>query len=128
MKFTKSLLSIILLSTLLLVSCNQDLIEMNENPNGVDPNTAHPNVLISTVMTGIATNSTSRGYSSTTGNAVQYTQRDGWSSNRYYWETESVWGTYYGLLRTNKQANERAVKMGLEFHEGVTLVLRAMLF
>ncbi len=128
MKFTKSLLSIFLLSALLLVSCNQDLIEMNENPNGVDPNTAHPNVLISTVMVGIATNTTSRGYASTTGNAVQYTQRDGWSDNRYYWGTESVWGAYYSLLRTNKLANERAVEMGLEFHEGVTLVLRAMLF
>jgi len=128
MKFTKSFLSIFLLSALLLLSCNKDLIEINENPNGVDPNTAHPNVLISTVMTGIATSSTSRGFSGTTGNAVQYTQRDSWSDNKYDWGTESVWGTYYGLLRTNKLANERAVEMGLEFHEGVTLVLRAMLF
>jgi hypothetical protein len=128
MKFTKSLLSIFLLSTLILISCNQDLIEVNENPNGVDPNTAHPNVLISTVMTGIATTTTNKGYSGITGVSVQYIQRDAWSSNRYYWENEGLWGAYYNLLRTNKLANERAVEMGLEFHEGVTLVLRAMLF
>jgi len=128
MKFTKSFLSIFLLSALLLLSCNKDLIEINENPNGVDPNTAHPNLLISTVMTGIATSTAEKGYASTTGNAAQYTQRDSWSDNNYYWGNEGTWGAYYGLLRTNKLANERAVELGLEFHEGVTLVLRAMLF
>jgi hypothetical protein len=128
MKFTKNFLSIFLLFSLLLFSCNKDLIEINENPNGVDPSTSHPNLLISTVMSGIATSSTDRGYAGVTGNAVQYTQRDSWSDNNYYWSTESVWSTYYGLLRTNKLANERAVELGLEFHEGVTLVLRAMLF
>lgn len=128
MKFTKSFLSIFLLSALLLLSCNKDLTEINDNPNGVDPNTAHPNVLISTVMSGLATSTTNRGFAGITGVSAQLTQRDAWSSNKYYWGNEGVWGTYYNLLRTNKLANERAVEMGLEFHEGVTLVLRAMLF
>ena len=128
MKFTKSSLSIFLLFSLLLFSCNENLIELNENPNGVDPNTAHPNLLISTVMTSLASSTVNRGYAGTTGVGIQYTQRDAWSSNRYYWGTEGVWGAYYNILRTNKLAHDRAVEMGLEFHEGVTLVLRAMLF
>ncbi|RLD78877.1 MAG: SusD/RagB family nutrient-binding outer membrane lipoprotein [Bacteroidetes bacterium] len=128
MKFTNYFLSIFLLFSLLLLSCNKDLTEINENPNGVDPNTAHPNMLISTVMTGIATSSTSRGYASDTGAGAQYVQKDSWSANRYDWSGSSIWSTNYNLLRTNKLANERAVELELEFHEGVTLVLRAMLF
>ena len=41
---------------------------------------------------------------------------------------EKDWDSYYSMLRTNKLAYERAVEEGLEFHQGVTLVLRAMIF
>ena len=128
MKFIKNFFSILLFIPFALVSCDGGLTEVNENPNGVVPSESHPNLLISTVMTGLATSSTSRGYAEDTGNGAQYTQRDSWSDNKYDWGTGSIWNTNYSLLRTNKLANDRAVELGLKFHEGVTLVLRSMLF
>lgn len=124
----KNFFSIFFLLSLLMVSCTEDLVEINENPNGVDPSSAHPNLLMSTVMAGLATSSTDRGYAGDTGNAAQYTQRDSWSDNNYDWGESSLWSTNYNLLRTNKLANERAVELGLNFHEGVTLILKSMLF
>lgn len=118
----------LLVPLLLVVSCDNNLAEINENPNGIEPGLADPNLLISTVMTGLATSTTSRGYGNDTGNAAQFTQRDSWSSNRYDWEVGSIWSTNYSLLRTNKAAHDRAVELGLTFHEGVTLVLKSMLF
>lgn len=113
---------------LIIVSCDDGLVEVNENPNGVEPSVVDPNLLISSVMTGLATSTTSRGYSGDTGAASQYIQKDSWSSNRYDWETGSIWSSNYDLLRTNKVAYDRAVELGLPFHEGVTLILKSMLF
>ena len=129
MNFIKNFFKVLLIIIpFALASCSNGLAEVNENPNGVVPSQSHPNLLISTVMTGIATSTTNRGYASDTGNGAQYTQRDSWSDNKYYWQTGNIWSTNYNLLRTNKLANDRAVELGLKFHEGVTLVLRAMLF
>ncbi|WP_405607982.1 SusD/RagB family nutrient-binding outer membrane lipoprotein [Polaribacter sp. Asnod1-A03] len=127
MKFIKNI-AILLLTTLFVVSCDSNLVEINENPNGIEPNLADPNLLMSTVMTGLATSTTSRGYAGDTGNASQYTQKDSWADNRYDWDEGSIWSTNYNLLRTNKVANEQAVELGLDFHEGVTLILKSMLF
>jgi len=121
--FNISLTLLILLSSF---SCS-NITDVNENPNGVDPKTVNPNLLISTVMSGLAKDITNKGFASTTGNAAQLTQRDSWSDNNYEWKG-SGWGTYYSLLRTNKLASDRAVEEGLEFHQGVTLVLKSMLF
>ncbi len=118
----------LLIPLLLVVSCDNDLVEINENPNGVEPSEADPNLLMSAVMTGLATTTTARGYGNDTGNAAQFTQRDSWSSNRYDWETGTIWSKNYELLRTNKVAYDRAVELGLTFHEGVTLILNSMLF
>lgn len=129
MKLIKNIAIIFLLVPLLLVvSCDNNLAEINENPNGVEPSEADPNLLMSAVMTGLATSTTSRGYAGDTGSAAQFTQKDSWSNNRYDWETGSIWSENYKLLRTNKVANDRAVELGLPFHEGVTLVLKSMLF
>ena len=129
MKLMKNIAIIFLLIPLLLVtSCDNDLAEINENPNGIEPSEADPNLLMSAVMTGLATSTTKRGYSNDTGNAAQFTQRDSWSSNRYDWETGTIWTENYKLLRTNKVAYDRAVELNLTFHEGVTLILKSMLF
>ena len=129
MKLIKNFVSILLFVPLLFaVSCDNNLVEINENPNGIEPNSSDPNLLIGTVMTGMATSITSRGYAGDTGAAVQFTQKDSWSSNLYDWETGSIWSSNYGLLRTNDVANRRAVELGFKFHEGVTLVLKSMLF
>ncbi|MEO9894109.1 SusD/RagB family nutrient-binding outer membrane lipoprotein [Aurantibacter sp.] len=129
MKLVKNIAILFLFVPLLvIVSCDDGLVEINENPNGVESSVVDPNLLISSVMTGLATSTTSRGYGGDTGAAAQYTQKDSWSSNRYDWETGSIWNSNYGLLRTNKVAYERAVELGLPFHEGVTLILKSMLF
>ncbi len=128
MNFIKNIFSILLIIPFALVSCDSGLAEVNVNPNGVAPSESHPNLLISTVMTGLATSSTSRGYAGDTGVGAQYTQRDSWSDNIYKWDEGNIWNTNYSLLRTNKLANDRSVELGLKFHEGVTLVLKSMLF
>lgn len=129
MKLVKNIAILFLFVPLLaIVSCDDGLDEINENPNGVEPSLADPNLLMSSVMTGLSTSTTARGYGGDTGNAAQYTQKDSWSSNRYDWETGSIWSENYKLLRTNKVAHDRAVELGLTFHQGVTLVLRSMLF
>ena len=128
MNFIKNIFSILLIIPFALVSCDGGLAEVNVNPNGVAPSESHPNLLISTVMTGLATSSTNRGYAGDTGVGAQYTQRDSWSDNLYKWDAGNIWSTNYSLLRTNKLANDRSVELGLKFHEGVTLVLRSMLF
>ncbi|WP_373943117.1 hypothetical protein OEG92_08480 [Polaribacter sejongensis] len=77
MKFIKNIVILFLLiPTLFIVSCDSNLVEINENPNGVEPNLADPNLLISTVMTGLATSTTSRGYAGDTGAVCTvYTKR-----------------------------------------------------
>jgi len=129
MKLVKNIAILFLFVPLLaIVSCDDGLVEINENPNGIEPSLADPNLLISSVMTGLATSTTARGYAGDTGSAAQYTQKDSWSSNRYDWETGSIWGENYKLLRTNQVAHDRAIELGLTFHQGVTLVLKSMLF
>lgn len=129
MKLVKNIAILFLFVPLLaIVSCDDGLDEINENPNGVEPSLADPNLLMSSVMTGLATSTTARGYGGDTGAAAQFTQKDSWSNNRYDWETGSIWNSNYGLLRTNKVAHDRAVELGLTFHQGVTLVLKSMLF
>ncbi|SHJ29048.1 SusD/RagB family nutrient-binding outer membrane lipoprotein [Pseudozobellia thermophila] len=129
MKSVKNIVILFLLVPLvIIVSCDDGLVEVNENPNGVEASVVDPNLLISSVMTGLATSTTSRGYSGDTGAASQYIQKDSWSSNRYDWETGTIWSSNYALLRTNKVAYDRAVELGLPFHEGVTLILKSMLF
>ncbi|MDN3596911.1 SusD/RagB family nutrient-binding outer membrane lipoprotein [Zunongwangia endophytica] len=129
MKLVKNIVILFLIVPLLtIVSCNDELMEINENPNGVESGVVDPNLLISSVMTGLATSSTARGYAGDTGAGSQYIQKDSWSDNRYDWQTGSIWSSNYNLLRTNKVARERAVALGLPFHEGVTLILKSMLF
>ena len=128
MKFIKKIVILsLLITTMLVVSCDSKFAEINKNPNGIEPNLVDPNLLMSTVMTGLATSTTSRGYAGDTGNASQFTQKDSWADNKYDWTTGSIWNTNYDLLRTNKIANERAVELGLTFQEGVTLILKSML-
>ena len=53
---------VFVLAVLVASSCKENLTEINENPNGVDPNTANPNLLMPTVMTGVGTQYLKLGY------------------------------------------------------------------
>ena len=117
-----------ILLVLSFASC-KDLTELNENPNGVEPSTVDPNLLLSTVMTSIGTDNTDVGYNGNVAGVVQHLQKDSWSSefNNYSWD-EKDWSSYYSMLRTNNMAYERAVELGYEFHQGVALVLKSYVF
>lgn len=112
---------------LALFSC-YDLEEININPNGVDPAQAHPNLLVSTVITSTAQTVVGLGYGDIAG-VVQHTQKDGWSGshNSYEW-SDQRWSSYYSILRNNDELYQKAVDRGLEFHQGLGLVMKSYVF
>ncbi len=126
-RFKNILILLITPFFLVLPSC-YDLEEININPNGVDPANAHPNLLISTVTTQTAQRVVDLGYGNIAG-VMQHTQKDGWSSahNSYDW-TDQSWTSYYAILRNNDELYRKAVDLGLEFHQGLGLVIKSYVF
>jgi hypothetical protein len=61
---------------------------------------------------------------------VQHTQKDAWSSghNDYDWTDGQSWSGYYDILRNNALLYDRAVEQKLEFHQGVSLVMKSLMF
>ena len=130
MKLMKSHYKLLLvLIAVILASC-QDLTELNVNPNGVDPSTVNPNLLLTTVITNTANPYLKNGYNENPAGVMQYIQKDGWSSgvNLFDWISEASWSGYYGTLRNVQHMYDRAEAEGMEFHQGVALVLRAFNF
>jgi len=125
---SKSLIFLMVLFTAFIFSC-RDLEEMNINPNGVDPAVAHPNLLMSTVITETGKTVVNLGYGNISG-VMQFTQKDGWSGghNSYDWTPDQDWGGYYGILRNVDEMYNKAVNMELEFHQGVALVIKSYVF
>ncbi len=124
----KSILLLIFF-TLSFWSC-KDLDELNINPNGVDPEIAHPNLLMSTVVASMGQTVVGLGFGDIAG-VMQHTQKDGWGSghNAYDWNPSgSDWGGYYGILRNTQAMLEKAEAMDLDFHRGVALIMRAYAF
>lgn len=112
------------------VSCDDRLDELNINPNGVDPETADLNLLLPTVITTLGQSMTSLGFGDIAG-VMQHTQKDGWSGghNDYQWDNLSHnWAGWYGILRNNDELYRKAVEGDYEFHQGVSLVMRAYTF
>jgi hypothetical protein len=126
-KNKKFILFSFLLCTLLL-SC-EDLTETNVNPNGVQPKVVNPNLVLPTVLTEGAKAFVNLGYQDIAG-VVQHTQKDAWSNghNDYDWGGSQDWSGYYGILRNNALVYDRAVQLKLEFHQGVSLVMKSLMF
>ena len=123
MKIIKTyLIRLTVLAVVIFTSC-KDLTEVNENPNGVDPETVHPNLMMTTVMTAVGQQYVNDGFDRLSG-VMQQTQKDSWSGghNDYEWSGES-WGGYFGTLRNAKHAYDRAVELDLPFHQGVLKIL-----
>ncbi|WAC10362.1 SusD/RagB family nutrient-binding outer membrane lipoprotein [Dyadobacter pollutisoli] len=116
-----------LLATMLIFSC-KDLSELNENPNGVGPESVNPNLVMPTVLTEVAKSYVNLGYQDIAG-VVQHTQKDAWSSghNDYDWSNQS-WNGYYDILRNNDLFYNRSVELNFEFHQGVSLVMKSFVF
>ncbi|MBT28390.1 MAG: SusD/RagB family nutrient-binding outer membrane lipoprotein [Thalassobius sp.] len=106
----------------------EDLDELVENPNGIDPENSNLNLILSTVLTETGMTVVDLGYGDIAG-VMQHTQKDAWFSghNDYDWSDQS-WAGYYSILVDNEKVYEKAVEQGLEFQQGVTMVMKAYLF
>ncbi|MGV3557055.1 SusD/RagB family nutrient-binding outer membrane lipoprotein [Larkinella arboricola] len=121
-------ISLVVFLTLTVSSC-KNLADLNVNPNGVNPATAHPNLVLSTVLTETGRAFVNLGYQDIAG-VMQHTQKDGWSGahNDYEWGGSQSWSEYYDILRNNQYVYDRAVALNFELHQGIALVMKSMLF
>jgi hypothetical protein len=111
------------------VSCKKHLVSLNENPNGPNPGTTNPSFVLSTVLTETGRAYVDLGFNDVAG-VVQHTQKDGWvgSHNEYDWGGSNSWSGYYDILRNNQLVYDKAVEAGFELHQGVSLVMKSMIF
>lgn len=111
-----------------LFSC-KDLTVLNQNPNGINPLTANPNLVMSTVLTETGKSFVNLGYQDIAG-VMQHTQKDGWSGghNTYEWGGSQSWASYYDILRNNQYVYDRSVTLNWEMHQGIALVIKSMMF
>lgn len=118
----------LILSVVLFVSsCEEQLTEMNMNPNGVEPEMVEPNLVLTTVISKTASPYLAMGYNDDVAGIMQYVQKSGWGNglNKYDWTGERDWDDSYENLRNAKLIYDQAEKNGWEFHMGVAQVIRA---
>ncbi|HRO45475.1 SusD/RagB family nutrient-binding outer membrane lipoprotein [Agriterribacter sp.] len=123
------IISLTIVSMIAGLSCQKHLVELNENPNGADPSTTNPNLVLSTVLTESARALVNLGYLDIAG-VMQHTQKDGWAGghNNYDWGNSNDWGGYYGILRNNQFVYDKAVELNYPLHQGITLVMKSLIF
>lgn len=102
---------------------------MNENPNGAGPGSANPRLVLTTVLTESFKSFVNLGYQDIAG-VMQHTQKDGWGGghNSYEWGGSNGWSGYYGILRNNKFVHDKAVESGNTLQQGITLVMKSLMF
>lgn len=127
-RFRAAKVVVITIATLVLGAC-KDLGELNINPNGASEEEANPNLIMPTVLTEGAKLYLNLGYQDIAG-VVQHTQKDAWAEghNDYDWGGDQSWNAYYDVLRNNALLYKRASEENMEFHQGVSLVMRAFMF
>ena len=119
---------VILLAFFVVAACDEKLTEMNINPNGVDPATANPNLLMPAVLAPAAQEYLNLGFGDMAG-TVQHTQKNGWygGHNHYDWGSRD-WSGWYGIQRTNALLEQRAIELENEFFQGVALTMKSFIF
>ena len=119
---------VIILGFCIVAACDEKLTEMNINPNGIDPATANPNLLMPTVLAPAAQMYLELGFGDMAG-TVQHTQKNGWfgGHNHYDWGARD-WSGWYGIQRTNALLEKRAIEMENELFEGVALTMKSFIF
>jgi hypothetical protein len=129
MKTLKFIYQFLLMAALVVMgACVDQLEEMNQNPNGIEPSSANPNLLMPHVLSGVGTSYNNLGFGDIAG-TIQHTQKDGWwgGHNIYDWGPRD-WTGWYGLLRTNDLMLRRAEELDFQFHGGIGLTMRAFIF
>lgn len=129
MKYIKSIFASLVLSAATLTSCQDYLVDLNSNPNGIDPKTANPNAVLANVLSATGMTFTNLGYGDLAG-VMQHTQKDGWGSshNEYDWGASNDWSGYYGILRNTKFVYDRSTELNYPLQQGVALVMKSMVF
>ena len=119
---------VILLGILVVASCDDKLTELNQNPNGLDPQTANPNMVMPDILGSAGQRYLSLGFGDIAG-VMQHTQKDGWfgGHNNYDWNTQE-WSDWYGMLRNNNLLYNRAVELDWKFHQGVAMTMKGFIF
>ncbi|MCC6287321.1 MAG: SusD/RagB family nutrient-binding outer membrane lipoprotein [Chitinophagaceae bacterium] len=120
---------LLLLFSTVIFSCRKHLMELNENPNGADPGTTNPDLVLSTVLTESAKSFVTLGYGDIAG-VMQHTQKDGWAGghNNYDWGNSNSWTGYYDILRNNEFVYNKAIEKNYEAHQGITLVMKSLMY
>lgn len=110
-------------------SCQKHLQELNINPNGADPGSTNPNLVLSTVLTESGKAFVNLGYLDIAG-VMQHTQKDGWGSghNNYDWGNSNSWTGYYDILRNNQYVYNRAVALNYPLQQGMALTMKSLMF
>ena len=54
--------SLLVLAVMVIASCSDKLSEINENPNGIDPATANPNLMMPEIMNSVGRANLELGY------------------------------------------------------------------
>lgn len=119
---------LIILGFCVVAACDEKLTEMNINPNGIDPATANPNLLMPAVLAPAAQTYLDLGFNDMAG-TVQHTQKNGWfgGHNHYDWGARD-WSGWYGIQRTNALLEERAIELENEFFQAVSLTMKSFIF
>lgn len=125
----KKYIAIIMMLSVFGVSCTKHLVELNENPNGADPATTNPNLVLSTVLTESGRAFVGLGYGDIAG-VMQHTQKDGWGGghNNYDWGNSNSWTGYYDILRNNQFVYDKAVASNYPLQQGMALVMKSLMF
>ncbi len=120
----------LVLAVVSFASCGDHLTDLNVNPNGVDPAIVNPNLIVPTIITSTAQYYLNEGYRGGSAGVMQYIQQSGWSgeTNKFDWDGARDWTTQYGNLRNAKHLYARSMEEGLEFQQGVAIVIRAFNF
>lgn len=129
MKSLYKTISVLFTIMLFLPSCIKHLENVNINPNGANPETTNPNLVLSTVLTESGKELVNLGFGDIMG-VMQYTQKDGWNSsyNFYLWNGDNPWVNYYAILRNDQYVYNRAVETHDDLLKGVSMVMRAWMF
>ena len=118
----------LVLGLFLASSCEEDLTKMNKNPNGLDPATVNPNMLLPAVLVPAAQSYVDLGFNDLAG-AVQHTQKNGWydGHNLYEWESRD-WTGWYDMLLTNELMIQRGEELGFDFFIGVGHIMKGFAY
>ncbi len=128
-RFHIKFFTLLVLSAGMFSSCKKHLEDLNVNPNGADPLTTNPNLVLSTVLTSAGQQLVTLGFGDVAG-VMQHTQQDGWVGphNEYDWSGDNSWQPYYDILRNNKYVYDRSVDLKFELQQGISLTMKSMLF